>query len=103
MAWPTLCETRWAQISASFERQHDALIASHPDCKDEIGLVHSALITVGRLVHVSPHVNGNGAVWIDLTTRAEADGTVLCKHLHGKTLVTFFLLWKKKYYCIFVL
>lgn len=73
--------SRWdgGPISESFVWQHDALIISHPDRKDEIRLVHSALITVLRLVHVSPRIDGRAAMWRDLPTRAEADRTVLCQ------------------------
>jgi hypothetical protein len=47
-------------------------MASHPDCKEEIGLINAALIKIERLVHVSPSVNGNGTVWRDLISKAEA-------------------------------
>jgi hypothetical protein len=33
-------------------------------------------------------LNGNGTVWKDITTRAEAETTVLCKHLDVKALFT---------------
>jgi hypothetical protein len=89
MAGPIVCETWWAKILVSFERQHDDLIASHPNFKEEIGLIHSALITIGRLVHVSPSENGNGVVWRDLTTRTEAKRTVLW---NSKVLFTGMLL-----------
>lgn len=62
-------ETSRVEILKSVGRQHDALKASHPDCKEEIRLVHS--------VHVSPRANGNGAVWRGLTPRAEAWRAVL--------------------------
>jgi hypothetical protein len=81
MAVPTACETRWTNILASFERHRDAIIAGHPDAKEEIGLVHAALIAIVRLVRTSPSVNGNGAVWMKL-----ADKAVLCKHYEGKAL-----------------
>lgn len=39
-------------------------------------------------MHISPHANGNGAVWRDLTTKAEAERTDPCKHLDDKALFT---------------
>jgi hypothetical protein len=84
----SVCEKRWAEILASFERQHDDLLASHPDCKEELGLIHAALITIRQLVHASPCNNGNSAVWKDLVIKAEAERAVLCKRLSGKALFT---------------
>jgi hypothetical protein len=43
---------------------------------------------MGRLVHVSPSVNGNDAVWRNLISKAEAERAMLCKHLGGKALFT---------------
>jgi hypothetical protein len=80
MAVPTACETRWTNILASFERHCDAIIAGHPDAKEEIGLVHTALITIVQLVRTSPSVNGNSVVWMKLEDKAEAEKRVLCKH-----------------------
>jgi hypothetical protein len=64
------------------------VLASHPDCKEELGMIHAALITIRRLVHTSPSINGNGTVWKDLVIKAEAERSVLCKHLSGKALFT---------------
>jgi hypothetical protein len=64
------------------------LIADHPDAKEEIELVHTALVTIGQLVQTSPHVNGNGSVWKQLADRVEAERGVPCKHLDGKALFT---------------
>jgi hypothetical protein len=72
MAVPTACETRWTNILASLERHRDAIIARHTDGKEETGLVHTALIIV-ELVRTSPSVNGNGAVWMKLADKAEAE------------------------------
>jgi hypothetical protein len=41
-----------------------------------------------QLIHTSPSINGNGAVWKELITKSEAKRTVLCKHLGGKVLFT---------------
>jgi hypothetical protein len=60
MAVPTACETRWTNILVSFERR-----------RDEIGLVHTALTTIVKLVHTSPSINGNGVVWMKLADKAE--------------------------------
>jgi hypothetical protein len=88
MTQPTVCETRLAEKLASFERQHDALIEAHLDSNEEIVLVRTLILTIRRFVHISSRVNGNGAVWKELTEKAEAQRTVLCKHLDGKALFT---------------
>jgi hypothetical protein len=54
---------RWTKILASFERHRDAIIASHPDAREEIVLVHIDL-TIVQLVLTWPSVNRNGAVWM---------------------------------------
>jgi hypothetical protein len=56
--------------------------------KAELSLVGSGLHTIKKLVHISPPVNENGAVWKGLITRAETERAVLCKHLGGKALYT---------------
>jgi hypothetical protein len=88
MVGPTVCEKQWAEILVSFERQHEDLLASHPDCKEDLGLIQAALITIGHLVHASPSNNRNGTVWKDLVIKAEVERAVLCKHLCGKALFT---------------
>jgi hypothetical protein len=77
MAVPTACETFWTKILASFERHRDAIIAGHPDSKQEIELVYTALIAIVQLIRTSPSVNGNSVVWIKL-----ADKALLCKARH---------------------
>jgi hypothetical protein len=86
MAAPTVCETRRREILNSFESKHDELLSGHPDCHDEIWLIRSALIKIGQLIHTSPSFNGNGVVWKELVATAEAERTVLSKHLDGKAL-----------------
>jgi hypothetical protein len=86
MAVPITCETCWTKILASFERHHDAIIAGHPDAKEEKGLVHTALITLVQLIRTLPFVNGNSVVWMKLADEAEAEKGVLCKHYEGKAL-----------------
>jgi hypothetical protein len=88
MAVPTVCEKRWAEILASFERQHEDFLASHTDCKKDLGLIHAALITIRQLLHASPCNNENGTAWKDLVIKADAERAVLCKHLSGKALFT---------------
>jgi hypothetical protein len=88
MAGPTACETRWTKILGSFKRHRGAIIAKHPDTKEEIGLVHTALITIVHLVRASPSVNGNGAMWKRLAGRAEAEMGVLCKRYEDDALHT---------------
>jgi hypothetical protein len=71
MAVPTACETRRTYIPASLERRRDVRIAGHPDANEEIGLVHTVLATIVKLVHTSPSINGNGVVWMKLADKAE--------------------------------
>jgi hypothetical protein len=52
MAGQTMCETWWTKIMASFERHHDAIIAVHSDADEEMGLVHTALVTI-RETHLN--------------------------------------------------
>jgi hypothetical protein len=84
MAGPTACEARWKEVLTSFNSQADELLAAHPDAREEIELVHTALVTIGA----APRVNGNSVVWMQLAERAEAERRVLCKHLEGKALFT---------------
>jgi hypothetical protein len=86
MAGPTVCETRWGEILTSFNNNHDDLIASHPDCTEELGLTRTVLLTRGQRIHISLAVNGNCAVWKELVAKAETERTLLCKHLEGKAL-----------------
>jgi hypothetical protein len=88
MAGPTACETRWSEILASFQRNIDKLTGEHPESIGGIELIHSGLIIIGQLIHISPCVNGNGAQWKAIITRAEAERAVLCKHLEGQALFT---------------
>lgn len=88
MAGPTACGKRWGEILASFERNLCDLIAKHPTCIEEIKLIQAGLITIGQLINDSPRGNGNGTAWREITTRAEAERAVLCKHLEGKALLT---------------
>jgi hypothetical protein len=53
------------------ERRRDAIIAGQPDANEEIGLVHTALATIVKLVHTSPSINGNSVVWMKLADKAE--------------------------------
>jgi hypothetical protein len=88
MAGPTACEVRWKEELASFANQEEQLRTEHPDAKEEIYLVQSALVTIGQLVRASPRVNGNGIAWKKLADTAEAERVVLCKHMDGKALFT---------------
>jgi hypothetical protein len=93
MAMPTACEKRWAEILASFQSKLNNLIEKHPNCVEDIKLLHPGLITIGQLIHSSPHVNGNGVEWKRIITTTEEDRAVLCKHLEGKTLFSGMLHW----------
>jgi hypothetical protein len=85
MTRPTVCETRWGAV-VSFERKHDELIAGHPDCEEDIALLRKTLTTINKLIHISPPINGNGPVWMELISKAGAERAVLCKYLDGKAL-----------------
>jgi hypothetical protein len=80
MAVPAACETRWNKMLVAFERHHDTLITGRPDAKQDTEIVHTALITIVQLVHTSPRINRNGAVWKQLADRAEAEKGALCRH-----------------------
>jgi hypothetical protein len=54
MAGPTVCETRWSEILNSFGNNRDDLLARHPDCNEEIGLIRTALLNIEQLIHTSP-------------------------------------------------
>jgi hypothetical protein len=75
-------------VLTSFNSQADELLSAHPDAREEIELVHTALVTIGQQVQAAPRVNGNSGVWKQLADRAEAERRVLCKHLDGKALFT---------------
>jgi hypothetical protein len=62
------------------------ITTKHPDCLEEISLIHAGLTTIGQLVSSSPHNNGNGTSWREITMRDETERTILCKHLEGKAL-----------------
>jgi hypothetical protein len=88
MAEPTACEKRRAETLASFQRNLDDLNGKHPESSEDIKLLHAGLLTIGQFIKTSPRVNGNGAVWKGILTRAEAENAVLCKHYEGKALFT---------------
>jgi hypothetical protein len=70
------------------DRHYESLIADHPDAKQEIDLVRTAIATIGQFIQKSPGLNGNGTVWKQLTARAEEEKGVLCKYFDGKALFT---------------
>jgi hypothetical protein len=43
-------------------------INNNPDCQEEIELLGNGLRTIGQLIHTSPTINGNSAVWNKLIT-----------------------------------
>jgi hypothetical protein len=73
---------------ASFERNHEELTANNPDRQEEIELLGNGMHTIGKLIHTSPSINGNSAVWNKLIMKSEAERRVLCKPLDGKALFT---------------
>jgi hypothetical protein len=48
--------------SVAFFASQEELLADHTDAKQEIELVHTALVTIRQLVQTSLLVNGNGVV-----------------------------------------
>jgi hypothetical protein len=85
---PTQCETRWRAVLASFDKEHETLIAKNPDAREEIILIRRGFVKIGQLVQTSPQQNGNGATWKRLVDKAVSEKSVLCKHLVGKALFT---------------
>jgi hypothetical protein len=86
-AWPTVCETQWSKTLASFDRHCDELVTAYQGAEEDIGLIRTALVKIWLLIRTSPLKNGNGAALNDLTTKAESEKTVLCKHFEGKALI----------------
>jgi hypothetical protein len=75
-------------VPASFDKQHEALIANNPEATEEINLIRTGLIEIGQLIQTSPQRNGNGATWKRLVIKAENEESVFCKHLDVKALFT---------------
>jgi hypothetical protein len=70
------------------ERNFDDLSTKHPDSMEEIRLIHAGLVTIGQLIHDSPLVNEDGAIWRQITSKAKVERSMLCKHLEGKVFFT---------------
>jgi hypothetical protein len=51
---PTQCETRWSEVLASLDKQHETLIANNPEETEEINFIRTGLIKVGQLIQASP-------------------------------------------------
>jgi hypothetical protein len=47
-------------VLESFASQAAELLADNPDAKEQINLVHAALVTIGQLVQMSLPINGKG-------------------------------------------
>jgi hypothetical protein len=88
MTGTIVCETRWSKTLASFDKHHGELVTAYQGAEEDISLICAALVQIGTLIRNSPAKNGNGAAWKELTTKAETEKMVLCKHLEGKTLIT---------------
>jgi hypothetical protein len=78
----------WAVILSSFERNLKEVSYKHPNCIEEIWLIHAGLVTIGQLIQDSPRVNGDGAAWKQAISKAEDERSVLVRHLEGKALFT---------------
>jgi hypothetical protein len=74
-------------LFASFDNQHETLIAYNPDATEEINLVWTELVKIGQLIQTSPQ-NGNGVTWKRLVDKAENEKNFLCKHMYEKDLFT---------------
>jgi hypothetical protein len=85
---PSICEVKWSEVHASFERKHDTLLEKYPGAAQEVGNIRAALIKIRQLVKESPQENGSGPAWKKLADRAEADRSSLCRHLNGKAVFT---------------
>jgi hypothetical protein len=48
--WPTVWETKWSEVHASFERQHDSLQKKKPDATQEIEIIRTIPIKIKQLV-----------------------------------------------------
>jgi hypothetical protein len=55
---PTQCETRWKAVLASFDKQHETLIANNPDATEEINLIRTGLVKLGQLIQTYAKRNG---------------------------------------------
>jgi hypothetical protein len=88
MTGPTVCETRWSKTLACFDKHHGELVTAYPGAEEDISLIRAALVQKGSLILSSQAKNGKGEAWKELTTKAETEIMVLCKHLEGKTLIT---------------
>jgi hypothetical protein len=51
---PTVCETKWSEVHASFEPQHGSLLKNNPDAALEIELIRTILIKIKNLYR-HPH------------------------------------------------
>jgi hypothetical protein len=77
-----------ALVLASFDKQHETLIANNPNATEEISFVQTELVKIGQLIQTSPPQNGNSVTWKRLVDKAENEKNVLCKHLDGEALFT---------------
>jgi hypothetical protein len=71
-----------------FIKHHGELVTAYQGAEEDISLIRAALVQIGTLIRSSAAKNRNGEVWKELTTNAETEKVVLCKHLEGKTLIT---------------
>jgi hypothetical protein len=71
-----------------FDRNSEELAANHPDCTEDMSLLHTGLKTIGQLILKAPSVNGNSSTWKELLDKVESERTVLSKHLDGKAIFT---------------
>jgi hypothetical protein len=63
-------------VFASFDRQYETLIVENSDAKTEICLVRTSLVKIWQLMQKSASLNGNDAIWMQLTDRADAEKSV---------------------------
>jgi hypothetical protein len=79
-------------VLASFDEQHDTLIANNPDASEEINLIRRGFVEIGQLIQTSLQQIVNCVTWKRLVDKAENEKSVLCKHLDGMTLFPLMLL-----------
>jgi hypothetical protein len=81
---PNQCEKRWRAVLASFDKQHKTLTANNPNATEEMNVIRTRLVKIGRLIETSPQQNGNGAAWKRLVDKAENEKSVL--HWNAATI-----------------
>jgi hypothetical protein len=64
-------------VLACFANKEEGLLADHPAAKEEVEMIHTALVILRQLVQTSFQVNGNGVVWKQLADSYGREGSPL--------------------------